>query len=122
MLFVQSLQSVPTLKVNGPHHCGQTPGAMKQKATGDQLAALNQALSQIEEDENGGTLPVPPATSYPAESIERPRKRVGAKIVKRLSYVEHSYNKLTNDMYSENSLVAPSEYTTTDLNQWAGAS
>ena len=97
-------------------HQVQLRGA-KPKAVGNQLAALNQALSQIEEDENGGT-PVP---SYPVESIERPRRRAGGKVAKRLSYVERSYNRLTNDMYSENSLVGPSQYTTTDLNKWADA-
>ena len=85
---------------------------------GNQLAALNRALSQIEEDEDGG----PTVTNYAVESIERPRRRVGAKIMKRLSYVERSYNKLTNDVYSNNSLVGPSERNTTDLNTWATAS
>ena len=95
--------------------------AKQPKAVGNQLAALNQALSQIEEDENGGGS-LPAASSYPVESIERPRRRVlGAKVAKRLSYVERSYNRLTNDVYSENSLVGPSEYTTTDLNKWADA-
>ena len=98
-------------------HQVQLRGA-KPRAVGNQLAALNQALSQIEEDENGGTLPAP---SYPVESIERPRRRAGAKVTKRLSYVERSYNRLTNDIYSEDSLVGPSEYTTTDLNKWADA-
>ena len=111
------MQSVPTIKVNGVRRDHQVQlRAKKPKAVGNQLAALNQALSQIEEDENGGSLP--PAPSYPVESIERPRRRVlGAKIAKRLSYVERSYNRLTNDVYSENSLVGPSEYTTTDLNK-----
>jgi hypothetical protein len=103
-------------------HQVQLRGAKPPKAVGNQLAALNQALSQIEEDENGGSS-LPATTSYPVESIERPRRRrvLGAKVAKRLSYVERSYNRLTNDVYSENSLVGPSEYTTTDLNKWADA-
>ena len=100
------------------HDHGQIRGT-KPQAVGNQLAALNEALRQIEEEGNGET----PTPSYPVESIERPRRRVvGAKIAKRLSYVERSYNRLTNDVYSENSLVGPSECNTTDLNKWAGAS
>lgn len=98
-------------------HQVQLRGA-KPKVVGNQLAALNQALSQVEEDENGST-PVP---SYPVESIERPRRRTGRKVAKRLSYIEWSYNRLTNDVYSENSLVEASECATTDLNKWADAS
>ena len=79
------------------------------------LAALNEALSKIEEDGNGDT----PVSHYAMESIERPRRRIGPKIAKRLSYVECSYNRLTNDVYSENSLVGPSETNTTDLSAWA---
>ena len=76
------------------------------------LAALNDALSKIEED---GA----PASHYAMESIQRPRRKIGPNIAKRLSYVERSYNRLTNDVYSENSLVGPSETNTTDLSTWA---
>lgn len=112
-------QSVPTIKVNGLRR--ELPVQLrraKPKAVGNQLAALNRALSQIEDDGNGGSLP---ATSYPVESIERPRRKMGAKMAKRLSYVERSYNRLTNDVYSEESIVGPSEYTATDLDKWVDA-
>ena len=54
-------------------HQVQLRGA-EPRAVGNQLAALNQALSQIEEDENGGTLPAP---SYPVESIETKKESGG---------------------------------------------
>ena len=83
-----------------------------------QLAALNEALSKIEEDGGGGSTPVR-LSGYAAESIERPKRRIGPNIAKRMSYVEKSYQKLTNDVYSENSLIGPSELNTTDLSKWA---
>ena len=79
------------------------------------LAALNDVLSKIEEDGIGDA----PVSHYAMESIERPRRRIGPMIAKRLSYVEHSYNRLTNDVYSENSLIGPSETNTTNLSAWA---
>ena len=87
-------------------------------AVSSRLAALNEALSKIEEDGNGDR----PVSHYAVESIERPKRKViaaGVKINKRLSYVERSYNQLTNDMYSDSSLVSPTETTTTDLQEWA---
>ena len=86
-------------------------------AVSSRLAALNEALSKIEEDGNGDT----PVSHYAVESIERPKRKViaGAKVNKRLSYVERSYKQLTNDMYSDSSLVGPTETTTTDLEEWA---
>lgn len=92
------------------------------KPVDSRIAALNEALSQIEEDDNGGrggTHGPVSRSSYAAESIERPRRRIGPNIAKRMSYVERSYNKLTNDVYSENSLIGPSEANTTDLSKWA---
>ena len=90
---------------------------MTSPAVGSHLAALNEALSKIEEDGNGDT----PTSPYAMESIERPKRRrvAGVKVTrKRMSYVERSYKQLTNDMYSESSLVGPTETTTTDLNEW----
>ena len=66
-----------------------------------QLLALNKALTQLGAEH---TVPTGRPMSYHVESIERPRKRHGVKNGRnRLSYVEHSYNQLTNDMYSANS-------------------
>ena len=62
----------------------------------NQLDVLNAAMIQLNEEE--GFASSSPGT-YHVESIERPRKR-GGRVSKRLSYVEHSYNKLTNDTYS----------------------
>ncbi len=64
-----------------------------------QLLALNKALIQLSNEES-----LPPTgrpLTYHVESIERPRKKNGIKNGRnRLSYVEHSYNQLTNDVYS----------------------
>lgn len=86
----------------------------------NQLLALNRALTQLNEDDDA--LPNSRPVSYHVESIERPRKRSGGGrkgIGDRLSYVEHSYNRLTNDMYSSKSLY-PVEHSH-DLDAWAGA-
>lgn len=66
---------------------------------GNQLVTLNAALTKLDEESGFSSTP----GAYNVESIERPRKRV-AGIVKRLSYVEHSYKQLTNDTYSSNCL------------------
>jgi hypothetical protein len=61
----------------------------------DQLLTLNAALNRL--DEENALSP----GAYHMESIQRPRKK-GGRVVSgnRLSYVEHSYNQLTNDTYS----------------------
>ncbi len=69
------------------------PAKEKFDHVNDRLAALNQALARMEEESG---------PDYSMESIERPRKRNDIK--RRLSYVEHSYNKLTNDTYSSDSI------------------
>lgn len=87
-------QSVPVL--NGPQE-----GLLD--ATGDpvekNLVLLNRTMSELDKEANP----------------ERPRK--GAKIVRRLSYVEHSYKQLTNDVYSADSL-GHTQNTTDLLNDW----
>lgn len=73
--------------------------------------ALNAALNRLNEDENFSSQP---GGTYHVESIERPRRRAlrtsnaaaaaAERGSKRLSYVEHAYQQLTNDTYSSNSL------------------
>ncbi len=90
--LLPTLQSDPALKsVNGDKQ-GSLP--VKEKFVNDRLAALNRALARL--DEEAGP-------NYSVESIERPRKK-SSEIKKRLSYVEHSYNRLTNDTYSTDSI------------------
>lgn len=75
------------------------------------LVALNTALTRLDENT--------PFSSTPAayQSIERPRKK-GGRVVKRLSYVEHSYNKLTNDTYSSGSSSMRPVQASPDLDAW----
>ena len=87
------MQSDPALKpVNGVRQ-HTLPVKEKFDHVNNRLAALNRALARMEEEEG---------PDYSMESIERPRKR--NEIKKRLSYVEHSYNKLTNDTYTSDSI------------------
>lgn len=98
------LQSVPTLMMNGSLSHDNIHGDQSDHKVNSQLAALNEAFSRLEEEGGTGT------GYYNAESIERPRRK-GGKIVKRLSYVERSYKKLTNETYSSGSL-GPTKNTT----------
>lgn len=86
------LQSVPTLQLKWTLQNPQAQGL--SDPVSDQLLTLNAALTRLEE-ETGFS----PGT-YNVESIERPRKRGGRVVGKRLSYVEHSYKQLTNNTYS----------------------
>ena len=90
-----SVQSVPTLQLKWTLQNPQAQGL--SDPVSDQLLTLNAALTRLEE-ETGYS----PGT-YHMESIERPRKRGGRVVGNRLSYVEHSYQQLTNDTYSSNS-------------------
>lgn len=85
----------------------------------NQLETLNEALNRIEEEDGYSSVP------YNVESIERPtrrRERAGSRHVsQRLSYVEHTYNQLTNDTYSsisDASAVGPVRHTHC-LDTWA---
>jgi len=91
---VYYLQSVPILQAKQLHRIvTESPDPVNS-----QLMALNKALVQLSDE---GPLPNGRPMTYHMESIERPRKRKGVKNGRnRLSYVEHSYNQLTNDMYS----------------------
>ena len=92
--------------INGPLSQNNKLAAHTENKVDTQLAALNEAFSKLEEEGGGG------GGYYNAESIERPRRR-GGKIVKRLSYVERSYKKLTNERYSsESGSLGPTENTT----------
>ncbi len=91
--FSTPIQSDPALKpVNGVKQ-GLLPVKEKFDRVNDRVAALNRALARLQEEGPG----------YSVESIERPRKR-SSEIKKRLSYVEHSYQRLTNDTYSTDSI------------------
>ena len=79
------------------------------------LVALNSALTRLDEENAFSSTP----EAYNMQSIERPRKR-GGRIVKRLSYVEHSYNKLTNDTYSSGSSSLQPVHASPNLDSWAG--
>lgn len=81
----------------------------------DHLVTLNTALTRLDEENAFFSTPNPEA--YHMQSIERPRKR-GGRIVKRLSYVEHSYNKLTNDTYSSGSSSLQPVQATPNLDTW----
>lgn len=81
----------------------------------NQLVTLNAALTRLEE-ETGFSSSTPGA--YQVESIERPRKRGGRVLGNRLSYVEHSYNQLTNDTYSSNSSSLRPVKATIDLDSF----
>lgn len=97
--------------ISGPqaHSRNNRLAAHTEHKVNTQLAALNEALTRLEEEGGGGT------GYYNAESIERPRRK-GGQIVKRLSYVERSYKKLTNETYSSGSgSLGPIE-NTIDLN------
>lgn len=89
-----SFQSDPVL--NGPQE-GLPDNDSAQ--IDENLFALNRTMSELDEEANP----------------ERPRK--GGKIVRRLSYVEHSYKQLTNDTYSANSL-GRTQNTTDLLDDW----
>ena len=86
--FEQS-QSVPALSDHRRHNSEGDP-------VDDHLALLNEAMSHLDTAANG--------------------PRNGTKLVRRLSYVEQSYHKLTNDTYSRSSLQPTSN--TLDLDQW----
>lgn len=85
----------------------------KFEAVNDQLAALNEALTIL--DDEGGEVG---GRDYSVESIERPRRKAGGKIVKRLSHVERSYQRLTNDTYSTSSSLNKATRNTTNLDSW----
>ena len=97
--------------MNGVRHSLQD---RKFDHVNDQLAALNEALTILDDEEGGET----GGRGYSVESIERPRRRAGGKIVKRLSYVEHSYQRLTNDTYSTSSSLNKAIRNTTHLDEW----
>lgn len=82
----------------------------------NQLLTLNAALTRLEEEDPSSSSGAGP---YAVESIERPRRRGGRGRLSgnRLSYVEHSYNQLTNDTYSANSLHPVKA--TAQLEAWA---
>ncbi len=77
----------------------------------NQLVTLNAALIRLDEEEGFSTSP----GNYYAESIERQRPKKGG--TSRLSYVEHSYNKLTNEVYSRDSIVHSVDVSH-DLDTW----
>ena len=77
------------------------------------LVTLNTALTRLDENNPFSSTP----EAYHMQSIERPRKK-GGRIVKRLSYVEHSYNKLTNDTYSSASSSLRPVQASPDLDSW----
>ncbi len=96
-LTYEQTQSVPALD-----------DASRRYSEGDvvdtHLARLNEAMSHLDREVN----PVP---------IRERAQSSGAKIVRRLSYVEHSYHQLTKDSRSSNSLMPASN--TVDLDEWA---
>jgi len=63
------------------------------------LSALNEAMSALDSD------------SGPREP------QYGGKIVRRLSYVEHSYQQLTNNVYSEGLAVGSANMA--DIDNWS---
>ena len=88
----EQTQSVPVLNTSRrPYSASDALGL------GDNLALLNEAMSQLDREAN-------------------PRRQ--GKINRRLSYVEHSYKQLTNDTYMTGSFMQ-STSNTLDLDQWA---
>jgi len=95
--------------VNGVRTGGAARLPVKEKFdVNDRLAALNRALTQLQEEEGG---------EYSVESIERPRVKKNSGIKRRLSYVEHSYNKLTNSTYTTNDSLQGTR-NTVHLDNW----
>ena len=113
--FLNHIQSVPVLKMNGLHR-----DALEFPVDG-QLAALNEVMTQLDKV-------LAESEEEEEEEEEEVRAKAAAKsggggggggsgnINQRLSYVEHSYQQLTNDTYSADSLGHTQN--TTDLNMW----
>ncbi len=95
-LTYEQTQSLPALG-------GESRRYSEGDTVGTHLAMLNKAMSHLDSELN----PVP----------FRERPRGGTKIVRRLSYVEHSYHQLTRDTHS-NGTVTPAS-NTVDVDDWA---